>query len=194
MSKVCKQCGILHENRATKCAVCGTAFNDKHIYAKRRRIIILSVLAALLLAAAISYAAYSVTPEAAVRRIMYACRKADVDTVISYYPDFYIESDKIDKKKLLMNTDLRVKKFSEDLYSYYLEDPETPHEKECEALILNFEDFGGENFDRSKLGEIKMVWVNYRLDVYYFWPKRSTRFIVFEYDGRWCWWPYNINR
>ena len=76
MSKVCKQCGILHENRATKCAVCGTAFNDKHIYAKRRRIIILSVLAALLLVAAISYAAYSVTPEAAVRRIMNACRKA----------------------------------------------------------------------------------------------------------------------
>lgn len=194
MSKVCKKCGILHENSAKKCAVCGTAFNDAHIYAKRRMIIILSILGTLLLVAAISYAVYSVTPEAAVRRIMNACKRADVDAVVSYYPDFYLESDKVDKKKLLSNTDLRVKKFSEDLYSFYLEEPATPSERECEELIADFEDFGGENFDKSKLGEIKMVWVNYRLDIYYFWPKRGTRFIVFEYDGRWCWWPYNINR
>ena len=92
MSKICKNCGVRHENRAKKCAVCGTAFNDAHIYAKRRRNIILSVVGTILLAAAITFAVYSSTPEAAVRRIMNACERADVDTVVSYYPDFYLES------------------------------------------------------------------------------------------------------
>ena len=51
-----------------------------------------------------------------------------------------------------------------------------------------------ENFDENKLGEIKMVWVNYRSDIYYFWPKHGTRFIVFQYDDNWYWWPDNVNR
>ena len=194
MSKLCKQCGVKHRNDAKKCAACGREFNDAHIYAKRRRIIILSVAATVLLVAAIAYAVYSSTPEAAVRRIMNACKRADADTVASYYPDFLLESDKVDKTRLLTDTEIEVKYFSKQLYTFYLEDPLTPSERECERLIESFEAVGGENFDKSKLGEIKMVWVNYRLDVYYFWPKRSTRFIVFEYDGRWCWWPDNVNR
>ena len=194
MAKVCKSCGIKHENSAQRCAVCGREFNDKHIYAKRRRIIILSICGTLLLAAAIAYAVYSTTPQAAVRRIMNACKDADVDTVVSYYPEFYLNSDKLDKKKLLINAKFDVTKLSEELYSFYLESPATPSERECEQLIESFEYYGGENFDKKKLGEIKMIWVNYRIDIRYFWPKSSTRFIVFEYDGRWCWWPYNVNR
>lgn len=194
MAKVCKKCGVRHENRALKCVACGFEFNDSRFYAKRRRIIILSILGTLLLTATIAYAVYSSTPQAAVRRIMNACKKADVDTVVSYYPEFYLESDKLDKEKLLLATDFNVKKLSRELYTYYLEDPATPSERTCDELIENLEYYGGENFDREKLGDIKMIWVNYRRDIYYFWPKSSTRFIVYEYDGSWYWWPYNVNR
>ena len=194
MSKICKKCGVKHENRAKKCVSCGAEFNDKHIYTRRNLIIVLISFGVLMLAFSIAYTIYSATPEAAVRRIMKAYERADVDTVVSYYPDFYLESDKVDKEKLLLNADMKIKKFSEDLYSFYLEDAATPSEKICEDLIENLEYYGGENFDRDKLGEIKMIWVNYRIDIYYFWPKKSTRFIVFEYDGRWCWWPENFNR
>ena len=194
MSKICKKCGVRHENRATKCAACGTPFNDRHIYVRRNLTIILCSFLVVMIAAAVSYSIYSATPEVAVRRIMNACKDADVETVVSYYPDFYLESDKVDKTKLLMNADMRIKKFSEDLYSFYLEDPETPSDKICEDLIEKLEYYGGDNFDREKLGEIKMIWVNYRIDIRYFWPNKATRFIVFEYDGRWCWWPENFNR
>ena len=194
MAKICKNCGVKHYNSAVRCAMCHTEFNDAHIYAKRRRLIILAVCFTLLIASAISYAVYSKTPQAAVRNIMNAYKKADVDTVLSYYPDFYLESDKLDYELLLLNIDFGVKKMSEELYTFYLEDPATPSERECNELIETFKYYGGENFDEEKLGEFKMVWVNYRRDVYYFWPKRGTRFIVFEYDGRWCWWPDNVNR
>lgn len=194
MSKVCRKCGVRHRNSATKCAMCRTEFNDSHIYAKRRRIIILSICGVLLLSAAIYYAVYSTTPEAAVRRIMNAHNEGDFDTVISYYPDFYLESDKVNKERLLLDAEFGVKKMSKELYTFYLEEPATPSDRECEELLESFRYYGGENFDEEKLGEIKMIWVNYRLDVTYFWPKRGTRFIVFEYDGRWCWWPDNVNR
>lgn len=194
MSKVCKNCGVRHRNSAKKCAMCRTEFNDSHIYKKRRRLIILAVCAVILIASAISYAVYSKTPEAAVRRIMKAYDKGDVDTVLSYYPDFYLESDKLDYELLLLNIDFGVKKMSEELYTFYLEEPATPSERQCDELLEAFKYYGGENFDEKKLGEFKMIWVDYRIDIYYFWPKRATRFIVFEYDGRWCWWPDNVNR
>ena len=194
MSKVCKNCGVKHYNSAVRCAMCHTEFNDAHIYAKRRRLIILAVCFTLLIASAISYAVYSKTPQAAVRNIMNAYKKADVDTIVSYYPDFYMESDMIDSEKILLDAQVSVNIFSKQLYTYYLEDPATPSERERNELIETFKYYGGENFDEEKLGEFKMVWVDYRIDIYYFWPKRGTRFIVFEYDGRWCWWPDNVNR
>ena len=194
MSKVCKNCGVKHYNSAVRCAMCHTEFNDAHIYAKRRRLIILAVCFTLLIASAISYAVYSKTPQAAVRNIMNAYKKADVDTIVSYYPDFYMESDMIDSEKILLDAQVSVNIFSKQLYTYYLEDPATPSERERNELIETFKYYGGENFDEEKLGEFKMVWVDYRIDIYYFWPKRGTRFIVFEYDGRWCWWPDNVKR
>ena len=138
MSKVCKNCGVKHYNSAVRCAMCHTEFNDAHIYAKRRRLIILAVCFTLLIASAISYAVYSKTPQAAVRNIMNAYKKADVDTVLSYYPDFYLESDKLDYELLLLNIDFGVKKMSEELYTFYLEDPATPSERECNELIETF--------------------------------------------------------
>ncbi len=194
MAKFCKNCGVKYRNRTEKCVMCGTEFNDEHIYAGRRRCIILVILAILLLTSAISYSVYSASPEAAVRRIMRAYKKCDIDTVTSYYPEFYLESDKIDKRKLLLEAGVEIKYLSRNLYTFYLEDARTPSDKECEKLIEEFKYYGGHNFDEEKLGDIKMIWVNYRWDIYYIWPKSSTRFIVFEYDGRWCWWPNNVNR
>jgi hypothetical protein len=194
MSKICKRCGVKHQNSAKKCVACGAEFNDAHIYAKRRRIIILAIFATVMIAAAINYAVYSSTSEAAVRRIMNACKKADVDTVVSYYPDFYLESDKVDTRRLLLDTEFLVKLLSKDLYTFYLEDPATPSERECKELIETLKYYGGEDFEEDKLSDIKMVWVNYRIDIRYFWPKRGTRFIVFKYEGQWYWWPNNVNR
>ena len=194
MSKVCKNCGVKHSNSAVRCAMCHTAFNDTHIYARRRRLIILAVCVAILTASWIAYTVYSRTPQAAVRNIMNAYKKADVETLVSYYPDFYLKSDKLDNERILLDAQVSVNIMSQQLYTYYLEKPATPSDRICEELIDKLEYYGGENFERDKLGEIKMIWVNYRIDVYYFWPKKSTRFIVFEYDGRWCWWPENFNR
>lgn len=194
MSKVCQKCGVKHENSAKKCAMCGTEFNDSHIYKKRKKLIILAICGVILLAAATVLIIYSTGPKAAVRRIMNAHKQVDAETVISYYPDFLLESDKIDKEEFLTETEVTVQGFSRYLFSFNLEKAETPSERECEELIETFEYFGGENFDESELGEIKMVWVNYKGNIPGFWPSRGTRFIVFKYEGRWCWWPANVNR
>ena len=194
MSKVCKNCGVKHENSAKKCAMCGTEFNDTHIYAKRKKLIILAVCGAVLLAAAIAFIIWSLGPKAAVRRIMNGYKNVDAEAVISYIPEFLLESDKLDGEKFLMETKVGVNSFSQYLFSFNLEQSETPSERECEELIETFEYFGGETFDKTKLGDIKMVWVNYTLDIPKMWPKGSMRFIVFEYEERWCWWPYNVIR
>lgn len=192
MAKVCKVCGTRYRNSAKKCVMCRYEFNDSHIYAKRRMRIILAVCATLLLASTISYAVYSATPQAAVRRIMIAIDKADVDTVVSYYPDFYLESDKFEKRRLLLDAETDIKIFSKYLCTFYLEDPVNPSWKECEKLLNDCHYYGGENFDEEKLGEIKLIWVHFKYDIDGIWPKGSIRFIVFEYDGRWCWWPYTF--
>lgn len=194
MAKFCKVCGVEYHNSALKCVMCKTAFNDAHIYARRRRLIILAICITLLIASVIALVAYSFTPQAAVRRIMNAYKRNDVDTVVSYYPNFYLESDKVNKRKLLLDAEVETTIYFEQLYTFYLEDPMTPSEKECQELIATFKHYGGENFDENKLGEIKMVWVNYTLDIPKMWPKGSTRFIVFEYEERWCWWPHNVTR
>ena len=135
MSKVCKVCGVRYRNSAERCVMCKTEFNDLHIYKRRRRIIILAVCLPLLLASIISYAVYSTTPSAAVRRIMNAYNRADVDAVVSYYPEFYLESDNIDKRKLLLDVETDVKIFAKYLCTFYLKSPVTPSWKECEKLL-----------------------------------------------------------
>ena len=147
-----------------------------------------------MLAAAIILIIYSTGPKAAVRRIMNAHKQVDAETVISYLPDFLLESDKIDGEKFKMETEATVKGFSRFLFSFNLEKAETPSDREIEELLETFEYFGGENFDESKVRDIKMVWVNYKGNVQGFWPSRGTRFIVFKYEGRWYWWPNNVNR
>ena len=189
MAKVCKVCGVKYRNNAERCVMCKTEFNDLHIYKRRRRNIILAVCITLLLVSTVSYAVYSTTPSAAVRRIMSAYNRADVDEVVSYYPEFYLESDNIDKRRLLLDVETDVKIFSKYLCTYYLESPATPSWKECEKLLEDLRYYGGENFDEEKLGEIKMIWVNFKYDIEGIWPKGSIRFIVFEYEGRWCWLP-----
>lgn len=194
MSKICKNCGVKHENSAKKCAMCGTEFNDKHIYAKRKKLIILVICGAVLLATAIVFIIYLTGPKAAVRRIMDAHKRVDAETVISYFPDFLLESDKIDGEKFIMETEATVNGFSRYLFSFNLEKAETPSDREIEELLETFEYFGGENFDESEVRDIKMVWVNYKGNVQGFWPSHGTRFIMFKYDGSWYWWPNNVNR
>ena len=40
MSKICKNCGVRHENSAKKCIACGAEFGDEHIYAKKKKQVI----------------------------------------------------------------------------------------------------------------------------------------------------------
>ena len=149
MAKICKNCGVKHENSAKKCAACGTEFNDEHLYAKRKKHIILAVLGVILLAAAITFILYSTGPKAAVRRIMNGYKKADAETVTSYLPEFLLESDKIDGERFLLETEANVKSFSRYLFSFNIEDPGTPSDKEREELIEAFKYYGGDNFDEG---------------------------------------------
>ena len=194
MSKICKNCGVKHENSAKKCAACGAEFNDEHIYAKKKKHFILAICGVFLLATGVGLIAYSTGPRAAVRRIMNAHKRNDFEAVVATFPDFLFESEHLDQNAFMLSTEGVVERFSQYIFSYNIDKAETPSANEREAYIETFRYFGGENFDESEVEDIKMVWVNYKGNIPGFWPSRGTRFIVFKYKGEWCWWPSNINR
>lgn len=194
MAKICKQCGIKYENSATKCIVCGTEFKDTHIYSRRKKLLIFGIIGVILVLATIFIAILSTTPEAAVWRIMEAHRRNDLDAVVATFPDFLLESEVIDKNKFMLNTQYAMEEFSQYIFSYSIGKAETPNSNEREKYMEIFRYFGGSKFQEDKIEDIKMVWVNYKGNIIGFWPSRGTRFIVFKYDGDWCWWPSNIGR
>ena len=194
MSKVCKSCGVKHENSAKKCVACGAEFNDEHIYARKKKNLILAICGILFLASAIGFMFFSTGPKAAVRRIMNAHKLNDFDAVVAAMPDFLLESDKIDYNLFMLNTERTVEVFSQYIFSFNIDRAETPNSNEREELIETLKYFGENNFEESKVTDIKIVWVNYKGNVQGFWPSRGTRFLVFKYDGKWCWWPNNVNR
>lgn len=194
MAKICKNCGIKHENSAKKCAACGTPFNDEHIYAKKKKYLIIAICSVLLLAAAIGLIIFSTGPRAAVRRIMNAHKRNDFEAIVDTFPDFLLESEVLDSEEFLRSTEKVVGSFSQYIFSYNIEKAETPNSNERENYLELFSYFGGENFDESEVEDITIVWVNYKGNIPGFWPSQGTRFVVFKYKGEWCWWPSNINR
>ncbi|MBQ8432904.1 MAG: hypothetical protein IJX28_08485 [Clostridia bacterium] len=194
MSKICKQCGVKYSNSTKKCTMCGTEFQDTHVYEKRKKYLILGVIALLLVAAAVTLILMFTGPKGAVRRIMIAQKQGDVDAIIAFYPDFLLETDKINWTEYRLGLERSAENSAKYIFSYNIEKAETPNTRECEEMIEIFRYYAGEDFDETKVTEFKMIWVNYKSNVQGFWPSHATRFIMFKYEGRWCWWPSNVNR
>ena len=194
MSKVCPNCGVKHENIAKKCVACGAEFNDEHIYAKKKKNLIIAICCALIFLTVTFLIVFTTGPKAEVRRIMNAHKRNDVEAVIDSMPDFLLESDILDYDLFILQTERTVESFSQYIFSFNIDNAKTPSANERQDLLETLEYFGGDNFDQAKVEDIKYVWVNYKGNVQGFWPSRGTRFLVFKYDGEWCWWPSNVNR
>lgn len=193
MSKICKNCGVRHENSAKKCIACGAEFGDEHIYAKKKKQVILAVCCILLLTIAIGLVMFFTGPKAAVRRIMNAHKRNDFEAVVEAMPDLLLESDKLDYDQFMLTTERTVEVFSQYIFSFNIEKAETPNANEREWLMDALRYFGEDSFDEAKVTDVKIVWVRYKGNVPGFWPSRGTRFLVFKYDGEWTWWPSNVN-
>ena len=194
MAKVCRKCGVKHKNSATYCVMCGTEFYDAEGLKKRRiRRIIGIILGILALAASLLFI-FTAGPKAAVRRILNGYKRNDPDAVIASYPDFLLESDKIDKDELILSTQINVKDMSDYIFMYKLGKAEDPSEREYEELMETFRYYAGEDFSDGDVQSIKIIWADYTGNVPAVWPSRAARFIVIKYQGRWYWWPETVNR
>lgn len=194
MSKICSNCGVKYSNSAKKCIMCGTEFNDEHIYAKRKRFIILGIVGALLIGAVIALVVFSTGPKAAVRRVMESQKRNDPEATIAMFPSFFVESDLTDKEALLRDVSEMTEALSQYLFSYNIEKAADPTTKEVEEYMEVFRYFGGEDFREEDIEDIKIVWVNYKGNIPSFWPSHATRFVMIKYEGKWCWWPSNVGR
>ena len=194
MSKVCKKCGIKHKNSATYCVMCGEPFyNEQGLKARNIRRTVGIILGVIALAAALLFI-FTSGPKAAVRRILNGYKRNDPDAVIASYPDFLLESDKIDKDEFIRSTRQNVKDMSDYIFLYKLGKAEDPSESEREELMETFRFYADEDFSESDIQSIKIIWADYTGNVPAVWPSRAARFIVIKYEGRWYWWPDTVNR
>ncbi len=194
MAKICKQCGVKYSNSTTKCIMCGAEFEDTHVYKARKKYILLGILGALLLGGIVTLLLMFTGPKGAVRRLMAAQTKGDVDAVIAFYPDFLLETDKINWTEYRLGLERATESTAKYVFSYNIEKAETPNAQEREEMLEIFRYYAGDNFDESSITEMKIIWVNYKSNVQGFWPSHATRFFMFKYQGHWCWWPANVSR
>ncbi|MBQ7923646.1 MAG: hypothetical protein IJ325_13900 [Clostridia bacterium] len=194
MAKICRQCGVKYKNSATKCIMCGTEFNDVHIYAKKKKHLILGIVGTILAAVTVVMIIFSTGPEAAVWRIMESHKRNDVEEIVESFPDFLMESENFDEKAFMVDVKSVTGYFSKYIFSYNIGAAQKPSSRECAELMEVFRYYAGDAFDESQIEDIRMVWVNYKCNIPSFWPSRATRFIMIKYEGRWCWWPSNVNR
>jgi len=194
MAKVCSKCGVEYKNSATRCVMCGTEFHDAHVYAKRKRCIILGITGVVLAVVLGVLLVLSTGPRAAVWRIMESHKRNDVEAIVESFPDFLMESEVLDEKAFMVDVKSLANYFSKFIFSYSIGQAQIPSAREQEEVVEVFRYFGGDAFDEERLEEVRTVWVDYKGNIPSFWPSRASRFLMVKYDGRWCWWPSNVNR
>ena len=195
MAKVCKNCGVKYNNSATKCIMCGTEFDDVHIYAKRKKNIIFAIIGAVLVAVVIAFLILSTGPKAEVWRLMNAQMRNDADAMLEKIPSFLMESEKFDSRDFVIEFKATVGQMSKYIVSFNIEKAETPNSMYREELIEAIVYFADDDFNENDIEDIKIIWVNYEGGkVMGTLHSRATRFTMFKYKGEWYWWPANINR
>ena len=193
MAKICKQCGVKHKNSATKCAMCGTPFEDVRVSIKKRTFTLYAILALTIVVAIVLGIVFSTGPRAKVRQIMRHYKNANPSAVVDTYPSFMLESENYDIESLQRSIAANVEDVSAFMVSFSVDRPQNPNERDRKQLIDDFRYYCGDTFDESKLEDIKFVWVSFKGRVSGIWAKSTTRFVVIKYDGEWCWWPDNFN-
>ena len=195
MAKVCKNCGVKYSNSATKCVMCGTEFDDVHIYTKRKKVVIFAIICAVLIAAVVAFTILSTGPKAEVWRIMNAHMRNDADAIIETFPPFLMESDKFDSGAFIVEVKATTRQMSEYIASFNVEKAETPNSMYREEFMEDVLYFANDDFDENDIEDIKIVWANYKGGkVYGTLHSRASRFTMVKYQGEWYWWPANINR
>ena len=189
MSKLCKACGLKHRNSALKYASCKTPFNDQKQRAKKRRLIILTIAVAVLITTAVFAILHYSGPKGVTRRVMDAYRENDPESLVDTLPPFYVNADGSNREKMIQQYAPFVKRLSNYIFSYYLDEPLVPSERQREELMKQIRYFAGADFKESDIEDIRFVWVHFTGDVLYIWPKYTERFIVIKYEGDWYWWP-----
>ncbi len=193
MSKICPNCNINYSNSAVKCVTCGSPLVLLEMPKKKKSIIIsLIITAAILVIAAITtITVVSLTgPRGKVRYIMNNLKKNDIDAVLDTVPDFLLDPDLEYKDDILIGLTTYTDNMSGYIFSFNTNKCVTPSTSQITELKQSIQSIVGENFDTSKIEDVKMVWVDIRGGTFAFWNSSDARFVMIKYNDEWHWWPY----
>jgi hypothetical protein len=193
MAKICKQCGVKHKNNATKCAICGTPFEDVKVTKAKKTVIRFSIISIALALLVILALVFFTGPRAKVRQVMRSYMRGDTMAIVDSYADCLINAEGYGRDRVAEIISKNVKELSDFIVSFQTARPQTPNERDNEALIDEMRFTCGDAFDESKLSDIKYVWVTFKGKESIYWSKTTTRFVVIKYDGRWQIWPDYVN-
>ena len=194
MAKMCPQCGVKYQNKATKCVMCKIDLSENHGHKIMKKLVFSGIIGIVLVGIAITLVSMLTGPKAAVRRIVEGFKQNDPQSIMAMLPDFVLESDKIDRRELELEMTTDALTLSKFIFSYNIEEVKDPSFQEREKLMEDFRYIAGEDFDDREIKDIKIIWVNYKGDIPGFWPSHATRFTMIKYQGRWYWWPETVNR
>lgn len=187
MAKLCPQCNMKYANSADKCIKCGAELEVIKSDVKKKRIIIVSIISVLLIAAIIVGVLYFTSPEAKVRAILNDFKQGNVEDIINSFPEFFKKSGFLNEEAFAEN----VARLSDYMFSYNVNKAANPSTRETTEILESLSTFEEYGYDYSKLQEIKIVWTDMRGGIPGLWGNSMDKFTMIKYDGAWYWWPLN---
>ena len=189
MAKYCTQCNLKHSNQAEKCVSCGAELVMRESDVKKKKIIMITLISVLLIAAIVVGILILTGPKAKVRQIMRDLKEGDTVGVVASFPDFFVEA--VGKEVLEADLDDWVQNYSNYIFSYGITDVTGPSAREKNNILKSLDAYEG--FEPSKLKSIKIVWFETKGGIPGLWGSTFDKVALIKYDGVWCWWPFYSN-
>lgn len=189
MAKICPNCNLKHQSHAQKCVQCGAELEVIKSHAKRKRILIICIISALLIGIIVGSILFFTGPKAKVRSIMRALKKGDMEKVVETFPDFLLQSDDLDDYLKYQLPQL-VKSFSEYKFSYNIQEVNDPSTKDKQNALDHMDTLHKYGYDPLKLQDIKVAYFTIKGVSPGKWGSSFNKFILIKYDGAWYWWPF----
>ena len=190
MAKICTQCNLKHGNDATKCVQCGGQLEVIQSDVKKRKIIISSLIAVVLVIVIVLGIVFFTGPKAKVRGIMRDFKQGDVEGIVDSFPEFFINYTGVGEEALEAELDPWVQSLSEYIFSYNIDKLANPSTREYNDVLASLDEYRDYGYDPAKLTDVKVVCLDMRGGVPGFWGSSFEKFVLIKYDGAWYWWPF----
>ena len=192
MAKICTECGLKHDSKAQKCVNCGAVLQIIQKDVNRKRIIIISLVAIVLIVATVLTVSYLSTPEAKVKSIMRSFQNNDVDAVVETFPAFirnFYDEKGIDTDDIFYEW---VNGLSDYIFSYNIDKVASPSTNQKNTILSTFYLYSDYGYDPDDIEDIKLVWLKMRGGTPGLWGSSNNRFVMIKQEGKWYWWPFTL--